>query len=64
MAKARGVKIVVNTDSHHTSHLEKMRYGILQLRRAWLTKEDVLNTLPAAKFAKIMKRGQPVLTKV
>ncbi len=64
MAKARGVKIVVNTDSHHTSHLEKMRYGILQLRRAWLTKEDVLNTLPAANFAKIMKRGQPVLTKV
>ena len=64
MAKARGVKLVINTDSHHTSHLEKMRYGILQLRRAWLSKDDVLNTLPAAKFAKIMKRGKPVLTKV
>jgi DNA polymerase (family X) len=56
MAKAKGVKFVVNTDSHHTSHLEKMRYGVLQLRRAWLTKEDVLNTLPAGKFAKAMKR--------
>jgi DNA polymerase (family 10) len=61
MAKARGVKIVVNTDSHHTSHMEKMKYGILQLRRAWLTKEDVLNTLPVAKFAKLMRRGKPVL---
>jgi DNA polymerase (family 10) len=56
-AKQRGVKIVINTDSHHTSHLDKIRYGILQARRAWLTKEDVLNTLPAPKFAKAMKHG-------
>src|SRR5271163_2882053 len=54
-ARQRGVKIVINTDSHHTSHLDKIRYGILQARRAWLTKEDVLNTLPAPKFAKAMK---------
>jgi DNA polymerase (family X) len=56
-AKLRGVKIVINTDSHHTSHLDKIRYGILQARRAWLTKEDILNTLPADKFAKAMKHG-------
>jgi DNA polymerase (family 10) len=54
-AKQRGVKIVINTDSHHTSHLDKIRYGILQARRAWLTKEDVLNTLPITKFATAMK---------
>jgi DNA polymerase (family 10) len=54
-AKQQGVKIVVNTDSHHTSHMEKIRYGILQARRAWLTKDDVLNTLPVQKFAKAMK---------
>src|SRR3984885_8417775 len=54
-AKQRGVKIVINTDSHHTSHLDKIRYGILQARRAWLTKDDVLNTLPAEQFAKAMK---------
>ncbi len=56
-AKQQGVKIVINTDSHHTSHMEKIRYGILQARRAWLTKDDVLNTLPAPKFAKAMKHG-------
>jgi len=61
MAKAKGVKFVVNTDSHHTSHLEKMRYGVLQLRRAWLTKDDVLNTLPPAQFAKAVRRSGPVL---
>ncbi|MBZ5574569.1 MAG: DNA polymerase/3'-5' exonuclease PolX [Acidobacteriia bacterium] len=57
LAKQYGVKIVINTDSHHTSHLEKIRFGVLQARRAWLTKEDVLNTLPTQKFAKAMKHG-------
>jgi DNA polymerase (family X) len=54
-AKQRGVKIVINTDSHHTSHLDKIRYGVLQARRAWLTKGDVLNTLPGQRFAKAMR---------
>ena len=64
MARAKGVKFVINTDSHHTSHMEKMRYGVLQLRRAWLTKNDVLNTLPPAEFARAMRRGRPVLAQV
>ncbi|HUS20347.1 MAG TPA: DNA polymerase/3'-5' exonuclease PolX [Terriglobales bacterium] len=57
MARERGVKIVINTDAHHTTHMEKIKYGILQARRAWLTKKDVLNTLPVAAFAKAMKRA-------
>ena len=57
MAKERGVKVVINTDSHHTSHMAKIRYGVLQARRAWLTKDDVLNTLPVAKFLKAVGRG-------
>jgi DNA polymerase (family 10) len=57
MAKERGVKIVINTDSHHTSHMAKIRYGVLQARRAWLTKDDVLNALPVAKFLKAVGRG-------
>jgi DNA polymerase (family X) len=56
-AKQHGVKIVINTDSHHTSHMEKIRFGVLQARRAWLTKDDVLNTLPVEKFAQAMKHG-------
>src|SRR6202163_3677173 len=57
MAKQHGVKIVINTDSHHTSHMEKIRYGITQARRAWFTKDDVLNTLPTQTFAQAMKHG-------
>jgi DNA polymerase (family 10) len=60
LAKQYGVKIVINTDSHHTSHLDKIRFGILQARRAWLTKDDVLNTLPAKEFSQAMKHAWPM----
>jgi DNA polymerase (family 10) len=56
-ARELGVKIVINTDSHHTSHLEKMKYGVLQARRGWLAKGDVLNTLPLEEFRRAIKRG-------
>jgi len=59
LAKQLGVKIVINTDSHHTSHMEKIRFGVLQARRAWLTAKDVLNTLPEERFADAMKHGWP-----
>jgi DNA polymerase (family 10) len=59
MGKQRGVKIVINTDSHHTSHMEKIRFGVLQARRAWLTANDVLNTLPVEQFARAMKHDWP-----
>jgi DNA polymerase (family 10) len=59
MAKQHGVKIVINTDSHHTSHMEKIRFGVLQARRAWLTANDVLNTLPVEQFAEAMKHAWP-----
>jgi DNA polymerase (family X) len=58
LAKELGAKIVVNTDSHHTSHLDSIRYGVLQLKRAWLTKEDVLNTRPVEDFLAAL-RPQP-----
>jgi DNA polymerase (family 10) len=57
MAKERGVKIVINTDAHHTTHFEKLKYGVLQARRGWLTKQDVLNTLPVEKLVTALKRA-------
>ena len=56
MGKEFGVKIVINTDAHHTSHLEKIRFGVLQARRAWLTPDDILNTLPADRFRVAMRQ--------
>jgi DNA polymerase (family 10) len=55
LAKETGCKIVINTDAHHISHFEKMRYGIRQLRRAWLTRDDVLNTRSAQDFLNALR---------
>jgi DNA polymerase (family 10) len=59
MARDHGVKIVINTDAHHTSHFEKIKYGILQARRAWLTAKDVLNTLPEKEFLHAIRHQWP-----
>ena len=59
LARDRGVKIVINTDAHHTSHFEKIKYGVLQARRAWLTAKDVLNTLPEKEFRKAIRHHWP-----
>lgn len=50
MAKHRGVKIVISTDSHATLHLQMMKYGVITARRGWLEKKDVINTLPLNEF--------------
>jgi DNA polymerase (family 10) len=55
-AKELGCKIVVNTDAHSTAELDQIDFGIVQLRRAWLTASDVLNTLPADKFLASLRR--------
>ncbi|HTH54227.1 MAG TPA: DNA polymerase/3'-5' exonuclease PolX [Edaphobacter sp.] len=49
LAKQHGCKIVVNTDAHSIAELDLIRYGITQLRRAWLTAADVLNTQPSVE---------------
>jgi DNA polymerase (family X) len=48
LAKQHGCRIVVDTDAHATEELDQMRYGITQLRRAWLSPADILNTEPTA----------------
>ena len=50
LAKELGCKISVNTDAHATQELDRMRFGITQLRRAWLSPTDVLNTLSPDAF--------------
>jgi DNA polymerase (family X) len=59
MVRERGVKIVINTDAHHTSHFEKIKYGIVQARRGWLTAADVLNTLAEKEFRKAIAKQGP-----
>ncbi|WP_263374703.1 DNA polymerase/3'-5' exonuclease PolX [Granulicella aggregans] len=56
LAKQHGCKIVVDTDAHATEELDQMRFGITQLRRAWLSPGDVLNTLPFDAFTAALRQ--------
>ena len=44
MARDAGVKLSIATDAHGGAHLDLMRFGVAQARRAWLTATDVINT--------------------
>ena len=49
LAGERGVPIAVSTDAHSVGALGYATLGIGQARRAWLTKEQILNTRPWSK---------------
>jgi DNA polymerase (family X) len=59
LAKQHGCKITVNTDAHSTGELDQIRYGITQLRRAWLTPADLINTQPTAEALLTQLRPKP-----
>lgn len=51
-AKEAGVPIVISSDAHSTTGLDVLRYGVLQARRAGLTREDVANTSTISEWLK------------
>jgi DNA polymerase (family 10) len=53
-AKQHGILIVINTDAHSTEGLSVLRYGIMQARRAGLTKADVANTRSWPQMKKLV----------
>jgi len=57
-ARRHGVRFAVNTDSHATTHLELMRYGVATAQRGWLTKDDVINAWPLAKLRRFLRKGR------
>ena len=55
LAGEAGVKIVVNTDAHELRALQHIEMGVAQARRAWLTKEQVLNTRTWPQIERLLK---------
>jgi DNA polymerase (family 10) len=45
-----GVNLVISTDSHHTSDLKRMGYGVSHAQRGWATNAAVVNTWPRDQF--------------
>ena len=55
-AKSKGVKCVINCDAHRFEHAGFLRLGAGIARKGWLTKEDVVNTLPLKELRKALER--------
>jgi len=54
LAKERGVKFVIGTDSHSAVNLPFMHFGVATARRGWLEKKDILNTHSLREIEKIL----------
>ncbi|MSU22117.1 MAG: DNA polymerase/3'-5' exonuclease PolX [Pedosphaera sp.] len=55
-AKSKGVKCVINCDAHRNEHAGFLRLGAGIARKGWLTKADVINTLPLPALLLELKR--------
>ena len=58
LARDRGAKLAINSDAHEIPALDYTRWGILTARRAWLTKDDVINTRPLKQFRAGLRRNR------
>ena len=52
-----GCKLSINSDAHELGGMEMMEYGIATARRAWVTAENVINTLPLRELLAGLKQG-------
>jgi DNA polymerase (family 10) len=55
-AREAGLKLVIDSDGHQISALDYVELGVGQARRAWLTKDDVLNTRTWKQIEKLRKK--------
>jgi DNA polymerase (family 10) len=55
VARAAGARFVISTDAHAAAELRFLPFGVDQARRAWLTRADVMNTLPLDRLLKAMR---------
>lgn len=56
LAGDRGVPLVISSDAHSTKGFNRLRWGALVARRAWLTLDHVLNTRPFDAFVGGLRR--------
>jgi DNA polymerase (family 10) len=60
LAKEKGVKCVINPDAHGVEKLQELWFGVGVARKGWLTKEDVVNTLPLGKIERELARKREI----
>jgi len=57
-ARARGVRLVIDSDAHSVAELGALRWGVTVARRAWLTADDILNTRAVDAFRACLRRNR------
>ena len=57
-ARDRGARVVISTDSHAPNGFKMMKWGVQVARRAWLTKDDILNARDVNGFKAGLRRNQ------
>ena len=55
-AREAGLKVVIDSDGHQIGALDYVELGVGQARRAWLTREDVVNTRTWKQIEKLRKK--------
>ena len=55
LAKEKGVKCSINPDAHRTEGLQDLWFGVAQARKGWLTRADVVNTLPLGQIEDVLR---------
>ena len=58
VARAHGARLIVSTDAHSRAALALRQWGVSTARRAWLTKGDIINTLPFDDFRRALRRNR------
>lgn len=57
--RARGVKLCINPDAHAPGTLDDARrHALVEARRGWASRDDVVNSLPADRFVSEFLRRQ------
>ena len=55
--KYPNVKLTINTDAHHTNHLEFMKYGVATAQKGFVKKDRVINTLSREAFKSFIENN-------
>jgi DNA polymerase (family 10) len=55
-AKSMGIKIAINSDAHDKNELKLQMYGIINARRGWLEKDDIINTWDKQRLMQFLRK--------
>ncbi|MBO1198596.1 DNA polymerase/3'-5' exonuclease PolX [Staphylococcus simiae] len=55
--KYPNVKLTINTDAHHTDHLDFMKYGVATAQKGFVTKDRVINTMTREAFKSFIENN-------